>query len=119
LDRREATGAGAALSMLTPGRTVPGMNYEERQRRLDRAWVAIRFELSIGFLAPAVLAFLFVAMPNFSSPTFAPVPPWFSLVMALPVFIGGAGVVFGLVWLVRLSRPNPERGEVHWRYRDF
>ncbi|MDF2735246.1 MAG: hypothetical protein K0S97_1869, partial [Chloroflexota bacterium] len=116
---RAATDAGVALSLLTAGRTVPHMDYEERQRRLDRAWVAIRFELFIGFLAPAVVAFLFIAMPNYSGPTFAPVPAWFSLVMAAPVFIGGAGVVFGLVWLVRFSRPDPERDQGHWRYRDF
>ena len=46
------------------------MNYEERQRRLDRAWVAIRLELTIGFLAPVVLAFVFVARPEFGEPMF-------------------------------------------------
>jgi len=90
------------------------MDHEERQRRLDRAWVAIRFELFIGFLAPAVAALVLVAMPGTTGgPMFEPL--WVTL---LP-WIGGAGVVFGLVWLVRLSRPDPERGEVHWRYRDF
>ena len=92
------------------------MEYEESQRRLDRAWVAIRFELFVGFLAPAVVAFLFVAKPNdFGVPMFYGGWGW----VALLPFIGVAGVVFGLVWLVRLSRPDPERGEVDWRYRDF
>ena len=95
------------------------MIYEERQRRLDRARVAILAELALGFLAPVVLAFVLVAKPGII------VSPMFSgaavggAPVALPAFIGGAGVVFGLVWLVRLSRPDPERGEVHWRYRDF
>jgi hypothetical protein len=91
------------------------MEYEERQRRLDRAWVAIRFELAIGFLAPVVLAFILVAMPGDIGPMFYRTPWWVGLVP----LIGVAGVVFGLVWLVRLSRPDPERGEVRWRYRDF
>jgi hypothetical protein len=25
----------------------------------------------------------------------------------------------GLVWMIRLSRANPEGGERSWRYRDF
>ena len=91
------------------------MEYEERQRRLDRAWVAIRFELAIGFLAPVVLAFILVAMPGDIGPMFYRTP-WS---VGLVPLIGVAGVVFGLVWLVRLSRPDPERGEVRWRYRDF
>jgi len=91
------------------------MNYEERQRRLDRAWVAIRVERAIGFLAPVIVAFALIAKPGTVGPMFYREPWW---VAPLP-WIGGVGVVFGLVWLVRLSRPDPERGEVHWRYRDF
>ena len=112
-------GRGCGLEHLDAGAYGAGMIYEERQRRLDRARVAIRLELALGFLAPVVLAFVIVAKPWITSPTFVPGPLWFPLLMALPAFIGGAGVVFGLVWLVRLSRPDPERGEVHWRYRDF
>ena len=121
LDRRAATDAGTALSLLTAGRTVLGMDYEGRQRRLDRAWVAIRFELFIGFLAPLVVAFVLIAMPNMVGPMLLgnPGPPWRSLLMAIVPLIGVAGLVFGLVWLVRLSRLDPERGEVHWRYREF
>jgi hypothetical protein len=94
------------------------MEYEERQRRLDRAWVAIRFELFIGFLAPVIVALLLVAKPGtIGEPMFYGAGGW-GWVALLP-YLGGAGVVLGLVWLVRLSRPDPERGEVHWRYRDF
>jgi hypothetical protein len=89
------------------------MNDEERQRRLDRVGHAIRVELGVGFLAPVVLAFIIVASPGtMGGPTFQPL--WMTL---LP-WIGGAGVVFGLAWLVKLSRPNPERAEADWRYRD-
>ena len=90
------------------------MEYEERQRRMGRARAAIRVELAIGFLAPVVVAFFLVARPGFmGGPMFGPL--WVTL---LP-WVAGAGVVFGLVWLVRLSRPNPERGDVRWRYRNF
>jgi len=92
------------------------MEYEERQRRLDRAGAAIRLELTIGFLAPVVLAFVLLAKPGtIGEPMFYGGWGWAAL---LP-YIGGAGVVLGLVWLVRLSRLDPERGEVHWRYREF
>ncbi len=92
------------------------MEYEERQRRLDRAGAAIRLELTIGFLAPVVLAIVLVAKPGtIGEPMFYAGWGW----VALLPYIGGAGIVLGLVWLVRLSRLAPERGEVHWRYRDF
>jgi hypothetical protein len=90
------------------------MDYEERQRRLDRARSWIHAELALGFLAPVVVAFLLFAAPGTTGgPMFEPL--WVTL---LP-WIGGAGVLVGLAWLVWLSRPNPERGEVVWRYRDF
>jgi hypothetical protein len=89
------------------------MEAEERHRRMDRIGHAIRIELAIGFLAPVVVAFVYVAVPGGSSPMFEPL--WVKFV----TWIGGAGVLIGLTWLVRLSRLNPERGEVDWRYRDF
>ena len=92
------------------------MDYEERQRSLDRAGAAIRLELTVGFLAPVVLAFVLVAKPGtIGEPMFYGGWEW----VALLPYVGGAGLVFGLVWLVRLSRLDPERGEVHWRYREF
>ena len=81
---------------------------------MDLARTAIRVELAIGFVAPVVVAFVLVARPGMmGGPMFEPL--WVTL---LP-WICGAGVVFGLVWLVRLSRLDPERGEVAWRYRNF
>jgi hypothetical protein len=90
------------------------MNIEERQRRLDRVGHAIRLELAVGFLAPVVVVFIFVTAPGTmgGGPMFQPL--WVTL---LP-WIAGAGVVFGLAWMVRLSRPNSERAEADWRYRD-
>jgi hypothetical protein len=88
------------------------MDDERRQRRLDRAALAIRLELAVGFLSPVVLAFVFVAVPGtMGGPMFQP------LYVTLLPWIGGAGVIFGLVWLVRLSRIDAERGERSWRYR--
>jgi cytochrome c biogenesis protein CcdA len=87
---------------------------EERQRRLDRVGHALRIELAIGFLAPVVLVFVYVGAPGTIGGG-SMHPGWVTL---LP-WIGGAGVVFGLAWLVRFSRPDPEGGEVDWRYRDI
>ena len=98
-----------------------GMEYEERQRRLDRAWIAIRFELFIGFMAPAVVAFVIISLPNvvWGMHGGNPQPQWLNLLKVGLPLIGVAGVVFGLAWLVRLSRPNPERDQGNWRYRNF
>lgn len=101
------------LERLDPGAYGAGMEDEERQRHLDRVGHAIRIELAIGFLAPVVVAFVYVASPGGSRPMFE--PPWVTLVP----LIGAAGVAIGLAWLVWLSRSDPERGEVDWRYRDF
>jgi hypothetical protein len=60
--------------------------------------------------------FLFVAQPGtmggpmFNEPSlFETLLPWAAI----------AGVVIGIVWMLRLSRPDPEAGERSWRYRDF
>lgn len=90
------------------------MNIEERQRRLDRVGHAIRLELAVGFRAPVVVAFIAVTAPGtMGGPMFQPL--WVTLVP----WIAGAGVVCGLAWMVKLSRPNSERAEADWRYRDF
>jgi len=89
------------------------MESEERHRRMDRVGHAIRIELAIGFIAPVVVAFVYALGPWGFSPMFEPL--WVKLVP----WIGTAGVVIGLAWLVRLSRLNLEPGEVDWRYRDL
>lgn len=89
---------------------------ERRQRRLDRARGLIRLELAVAFAAPIVAGFLFVAAPPHSHPMFEREP---LLIQSLVVWAGLAGLVLGLVWMIRLSRANPEAGESAWRYRDY
>ena len=89
------------------------MNYEARQRRLDRAHVAIRTELALGFLASLLTGFLYIAAPGYMRPLgYEP--------MLVDGLMPTAPVVVSFVawlWMLRLSRPNPEAGEPTWRYR--
>jgi hypothetical protein len=85
------------------------MSYEERQRRLDRARYAIRAELLIGLMVVILTA---RAAP-WQFPMFYGPPLFQLLVLAAPVVS-----LLAWVWLLRLSRPQPEAGERSWRYRD-
>ena len=89
---------------------------ERRQRRLQRAHFLIRAELVIAFAAPVVAGFLWAAAPGFSGGGMFYEP---SLLETLLPWAAIAGVVIGIVWMLRLSRPDPEAGERSWRYRDF
>ena len=89
---------------------------ERRQRRLDRAHFLIRAELVIAFAAPLLAGLLWVAQPGtmgggmfYRESLFETLLPW----------AGGIGVIVGILWMFRLSRPDPEAGERTWRYRDF
>jgi hypothetical protein len=86
---------------------------ERRQRRLDRAWIAIRFELFVAVAVPVGIGLLYVTAPDmgggFSTERF-------SVVQALP-WLGVLGYVLGLVWMIRLARPTTEDGEDSWRFR--
>lgn len=88
------------------------MNYEERQRRLDRARFAIQAELLIGLMAVILSGFLFFARGGFD-PMFSLPPLFQALLLATPVVS-----LLAWVWMVRLSRPQPESGERSWRYHD-
>lgn len=90
------------------------MNYEERQRRLDRARFAIQAELLIGLMFVILTGFFSImASPWGSDPIFH-VPPLIQLlVLGAPV-----ASLLAWVWMLRLSRPRPEAGERPWRYRD-
>ena len=89
---------------------------ERRQRRLDRAHFLIRAELVIAFAAPVLTGFLFVAQPGtMGGPMFYEPPRFGWLLFLVPI----AGFVVGIVWMLRLSRQDPEAGERTWRYRDF
>jgi hypothetical protein len=86
------------------------MNYEERQRRLDRARFAIQAELLIGLMVVILTA---LAAPG-QFPMFY-VPPLIQvLVLAAPVVS-----LLAWVWMFRLSRRDPEASERSWRYRDL
>lgn len=88
---------------------------ERRRRRLDGARFLIRAELVIAVAAPLVVALLFVLAPGLTGRGMS--EP--SLVERLLPWAGVAGWILGLVWIIRLSRPEPEGGERTWRYRDF
>ncbi len=90
------------------------MNFEERQRRLDRARFATQTEILVGLMAVILTGyFSLMASPWGSDPMFS-VPPMFQLLLlAVPVVS-----LLGWVWMLRLSRPQPEAGERSWRYRD-
>lgn len=89
---------------------------ERRQRRLRRAHDVIRAELAIAFAVPLFAVFLYLAMPGGPGPMFPGEPP------PIETFVPWTGVglfLVGLVWMIRLSRPDPEGGERSWRYRDY
>ena len=85
------------------------MKNEDRQRRLDRARIAIWAELQIGLMVVILTGYLsIIAGPMFY------VPPLIQfLLLAVPVVS-----LLAWVWMLRLSRPQPESGERSWRYRD-
>lgn len=88
------------------------MNYEERQRRMDRARFAIRAELLIGLGVTLLTGFLLIPAPGFFRPMFYEPRLIERLQAAAPVVS-----LFAWLWMLRLSRPRPEAGETSWRYR--
>jgi Flp pilus assembly protein TadB len=88
---------------------------ERRQERLRRALYIIRAELAIACVVPLFAGFLYVAAPGFSGGMFRKPP----LIETLVPWFGVGLFIVGLVWMIRLSRPDPEAGERSWRYRDY
>ena len=88
---------------------------EQRRRRLQNARFLIRAELTIAIAGPLIAAFLYVAAPGTTGPMFSEPPRY----VALLPWAGVVGWIVGIVWMVRLSRTDPEPGERSWRYRDF
>jgi hypothetical protein len=81
-----------------------------RGRRLARAMFAA------ALMALAIPAFFFIAAPNGPTAMYLQEPP--ALHAAIP-FVGVAGIVIGLVWMVRIFRADPEPENAKgWRYRD-
>jgi hypothetical protein len=91
------------------------MDYAERQRRLDRARIAIWAELLAGLMVVILtLSVSFDAWPWASHPMSAHVPAFLrSFVLVAPVVS-----LLAWLWMLRLSRPRPEAGERNWRYHD-
>ncbi len=66
----------------------------------------------------AFAAFLWIAAPNGPSAMYLQEPESRALDVALP-FVGVAGLVIGLIWMVRILRAHQEPEPKGWRYRDF
>jgi hypothetical protein len=66
----------------------------------------------------AFAAFLWIAAPNGPSAMYLQEPEPRALELALP-FVGVAGLVIGLAWMVRILRAHHEPETKGWRYRDF
>lgn len=82
---------------------------------MRRAWVLVRLELAIAFVAPLVVGLGYLAAPGNMGDGLGREPP----LMEFVPWAGVVGLIIGLVWIVRLSRSDPEAGEREWRYRDF
>jgi hypothetical protein len=88
-----------------------------RQERLDRARRLARLELVVAFAGPVFAAFLFVATPgHIGRPMYG---SWVNDLAQGVGILGVAGVVFGLVTMVRIYRADPEPDDGWWRYRRF
>ena len=85
---------------------------ERRRRRLRRARVLIRVELVMAFAVPLLAGFLWIEAPGFMGGPMFYEPPLIERLLPW-------AAVVGVVWMVRLSRPDPEAGERTWRYRAF
>jgi hypothetical protein len=77
-----------------------------RARAMARVMLAISVALAI------VVFVRWIAAPDPIQPMFG--PPWYF--DALP-WLGAAGYLVGLGWMVRIYRARPEDGERTWRYR--
>jgi protein-S-isoprenylcysteine O-methyltransferase Ste14 len=91
------------------------MDYEERQRRLDRARIAIWAELLLGLTVVILTSSVsFDASPWGDDPMSGYMPAFLQLF----VLVAPAVSLLAWLWMLRLSRPRPEAGERSWRYHD-
>jgi hypothetical protein len=83
---------------------------------MDRAHIAIYGELLIGFVTSFGAWYLFVfSLSGFGYGMYSE-PSLFERVMP---WVGPFASIAGLAWMFKLARPDPERGERTWRFRDF
>ena len=82
--------------------------------RARRGRLLARQMFGLAVFAIFLAAFMFVAAPNFTGST----PSSGAFTVAAPA-LGIAGLVVGLVWMVRILRADPEPEAKGWRYRDF
>ena len=84
------------------------MTYEERQRRLDRARIAIWAELLAGLMVVILTSSVSLdAWPWGDDPMSGHVPAFLqSFVLVAPVVS-----LLAWLWMLRLSRPRPEAGK--------
>ena len=79
-----------------------------------------RFELAVAFASPVVALLLWIAAPARPSGMRLESGPWLHDVGPDAVVAAGiAGVILGLVVMVRIYRADPEPGERTWRYKRF
>ena len=72
----------------------------------------VLFAVAAGAIASTLL--LLVAAPGGPAPMFG--PP--ALMTIGPGILGCVGAVFGLVWMIRIYREDPEPDHRAWRYRE-
>ncbi len=87
--------------------------------RIQRARYLARLELTIALLASGFTAFLFFAAASSGgSPMYvSDEPPPFLAGQMVTRVLGIVGVIFGLVWMVRIYRADPEPDQRNWLYR--
>jgi nitrate reductase gamma subunit len=87
----------------------------ESNARALRGRLLARNLFALGVFAIFLVFFLFVAAPNGpSAMTIHPVP--ITAAVAVPA-LGIAGLIVGLVWMIRILRTDPDPDAKAWRYR--
>jgi hypothetical protein len=74
--------------------------------------VIAKAQLAFATMSLFAAAFLWVVAPGLTSPMFG----YHFSVAVLPI-AGFAGLIVGLVWMIRIYRASPEPDQQAWRYR--
>ncbi len=89
-------------------------DFERRAQRMRRIRFWIRAEFAVAIAAVLIVALAVIAAPGTMGPGMYETPP---PVGPLMPWVAVAGIIVGLVAMIRLSRIDPESGERTWRYR--